>query len=228
MTNTNRRLTILASVLVLVLIVVLIGLTFQQARAEDGVKGIKAKTAEADFSAKYADDATEIQALLDAGKITQAEADAKFAAIGQESAKDGDQKDATMDAVAALIGVDVDTLWLEIKAGNSIADVATANDVDPQTIIDTLVAEWQAKAEPKIHTDALSAEKANEWQSSLSERATAFVNDTAAVFGEKEVEKEKDEIDCDQIGRRIRSAVANGDLSEEDAKAKYAEICGEK
>lgn len=46
-----------------------------------------------------------------------------------------------LEIVADTIGIDVSDLWQELRSGSTIADVAEANGVDPQTVIDALVAD---------------------------------------------------------------------------------------
>lgn len=54
---------------------------------------------------------------------------------------------APLAAAAEVIGIDVETLREALKDGQTIADVAQANGVDPQTVIDALVAKGLERLE---------------------------------------------------------------------------------
>lgn len=49
-----------------------------------------------------------------------------------------------------MIGVTADDLKTALQSGQSIADVATANGVDPQDVIDALVAEATSNMTQRI------------------------------------------------------------------------------
>jgi hypothetical protein len=55
-----------------------------------------------------------------------------------------------LDAAAEVIGITPAELLTELKAGKSIAQVAQAHDVDPQKVIDALVAKGTARLEDAI------------------------------------------------------------------------------
>ena len=78
---------------------------------------------------------------------------------------------------AELIGMDVEALWEAVDSGQSIADVATANGVEPQTIIDALVAEEEALIAEMVAAGELSEEEAAEWNADLISFMTEFVNE---------------------------------------------------
>jgi hypothetical protein len=47
-----------------------------------------------------------------------------------------------LDVIAEAIGIDAETLREELAGGSTIAEIAEANGVDPQVVIDALVAEY--------------------------------------------------------------------------------------
>lgn len=67
-----------------------------------------------------------------------------------------------LEAAADAIGITAEELSTELKAGTSIAQVAEAHSVDPQTVIDALVAEGK--------------ERLAEMEATLPERVTDLVN----------------------------------------------------
>jgi hypothetical protein len=64
----------------------------------------------------------------------------------------------------------------EPGAGKPIAEAAEAHGVDPQGIVDTLVADVQAEIDEKVADGSISAEKAAEWSAGIQERITNYVN----------------------------------------------------
>jgi lambda repressor-like predicted transcriptional regulator len=91
-----------------------------------------------------------------------------------ESAKN---KSAPIDIAADLIGVDVDMLWKAVKNGQTLAEVATANGVAPQTLIDALLAEKQAGIDAKVASGKMTAEEAAEWLAKAEIGVAKYVND---------------------------------------------------
>ena len=80
------------------------------------------------------------------------------------------------EVTAGLLGIDVETLRDELRAGSSIADIAVANDVDPQTVIDALVAEAAGHIDLMVEDERLTDDEAATMQERLTERITARVN----------------------------------------------------
>ena len=91
-------------------------------------------------------------------------------------------------AVAAqTIGIDGDTLFGELLNDKSIADVARENGIDPQKVIDALIAaetEWLTK---QVAEGNLSQEEADEWLKTLPQDVKEFVEETGLL-----------EIDCEE------------------------------
>ena len=80
--------------------------------------------------------------------------------------------------VAETIGITTDELESALRSGQSIAEVAAANGKTAQDVIDVLVADATAKIDAKVASGDLSAERAAELKSNLTERITALVNHT--------------------------------------------------
>lgn len=76
---------------------------------------------------------------------------------------------------ADAIGIDARTLVTEAK-GSSIANVATAHGVDPQVVVDALVAKGQERIDQAVANGKLTAEKAAEISAKLPEKAALVVN----------------------------------------------------
>lgn len=104
-----------------------------------------------------------LQTLVDSGEITTAQRDAIVSALeaarpasadggqlGGAGGRRGGRLGEALGTASTVIGVSVDDLKAALQSGQSIADVATANGVDPQTVIDALVADATADLTQRI------------------------------------------------------------------------------
>ncbi len=64
--------------------------------------------------------------------------------------------------------------------GLSLAQIAAKQSVDPQKVVDALVARWTERIEVRVENGALTTDQATTLKSALQERATSFVDQTAA------------------------------------------------
>ena len=136
----------------------------------------------------------ELQTIIDA--IVQAEMDFvnELENEGEISAEDATEWRNEAEALAAefvneshqspesiaanLLGIPLETVWVELEKGNSIADLAAANNVDPQTIIDAIVADELEFVEQLERDGEISGEEAAEWRAEVAEFATEVVNES--------------------------------------------------
>jgi len=106
---------------------------------------------------------TRLQALVDDGTITIAQRDTVIATLQAARPESGERggrqerqgrraehRQESLATAASVIGVTADELKTALQSGQSIADVATANGVDPQAVIDALVAEATANLTQRI------------------------------------------------------------------------------
>jgi hypothetical protein len=102
-----------------------------------------------------------MQSIVDDGTITAVRRDAVIAVLqaarpdhvegeGGHGGRRGRLLEAGLDTAATVIGIMSDELKTALQSGKSIADVATANGVDPQTVIDALVAEAASEFTQRI------------------------------------------------------------------------------
>ena len=129
-----------------------------------------------------------LQALVDDGTITDAQADAVTEHLVENRPERGDRGDrgdrggrrahpgADGEVVAELIGIDAAELRAALRDGSTIAELADANDVDPQTVIDALVAEAQGHLDLAVENGRLTEDEAAAKSEQLTERITARVN----------------------------------------------------
>jgi hypothetical protein len=78
--------------------------------------------------------------------------------------------------VTKAIGIDRATLRTDLASGKTIAQIATDNHVDPQTVIDALVAAAKTKLESAVTAGKLTSERAAKIEARLPARVTKLVN----------------------------------------------------
>jgi polyhydroxyalkanoate synthesis regulator phasin len=84
-----------------------------------------------------------------------------------------------MVGVAAdTIGVQPSDLANELRSGKSVADVATAHNVDPQTVVQAIVDAGNKKVDEAVTNGKLTPAQGDKIKSRLSDAATKFVNHT--------------------------------------------------
>jgi len=124
--------------------------------------------------------------LVGKGTITQSQADAVQAGVdakrqdhasgpGGGFGRNGSVKE-QFSAVAKQLGMDPKDLLTELRSGKSLADVATAKGVDPQTVIDSLVAAANTKLDEAVSGGKLDQAKADEMKQKLPDRIKELVN----------------------------------------------------
>ena len=84
---------------------------------------------------------------------------------------------ASLDEAATAIGVEPDELRDDLRDGQTIAEVAEANDVETQTVIDAMVAAATARIEEAVDDGRITAEAGTERLADVTERITTFVNE---------------------------------------------------
>ena len=123
-----------------------------------------------------------LEELVTAGTITAEQADAVACHLAEVLPHRGGHfigrgaALATLEEAAAAIGIDVSDLRTALQDGQTIAEVATANGVDPQTVIDALVAAFNVKIDEAVANGRITAEQAAEKKENAPERIAALVN----------------------------------------------------
>jgi hypothetical protein len=114
--------------------------------------------------------------LVANGTITQSQADAVIKAIEDATPKVGGQGGpggrgmgfgfgelrTGLDTAAKTIGIAPTDLMKALASGQSIADVAKARGVDPQKVIDALVADAKAKLDKAVAAGKITQDQANQ------------------------------------------------------------------
>lgn len=83
---------------------------------------------------------------------------------------------AASEAVTDLLGIDQEAIVEQLRAGSPLADIANANGVDTDTLVDTLVAEAQARIDAAIEAGNVEADQVADRLANLEEQITARVN----------------------------------------------------
>jgi hypothetical protein len=127
--------------------------------------------------------------LVDDGTITQDQADAVTDAL--ESARperpfgghDGPGGwigpgwfGGDLSVVAEALGIDEDALRTALQDGQTLAEIAAANGVDVQAVIDAILAEAQTRLDEALADGRIDADELAELQADLTERITDLVN----------------------------------------------------
>lgn len=133
-----------------------------------------------DRAAERAARLTEVlQPLVDAGTITQTQLEAVVTALqeaGPIGGGHGGRGGAHLDEVATALGMTDDELRTELQAGNSLAEIAAAEGVEVQTVIDTLIASATERINAKVADGTITQELADARLAEVTERVTAMVN----------------------------------------------------
>ncbi len=83
---------------------------------------------------------------------------------------------AAIKDAAGVIGIAPKDLAAALKDGQSVAEVATAHNVNPQTVIDKLVTDAGARLDKAVTEGKLTQEKADKAKAALPDRVTKLVN----------------------------------------------------
>jgi hypothetical protein len=81
-----------------------------------------------------------------------------------------------LDEVAKSIGIPTDQLKTELQGGKSIADVARGHNVDPQKVINDLVAAATTRIDDAVKNNKLPQAAADKLKSHLTDAITKLVN----------------------------------------------------
>jgi polyhydroxyalkanoate synthesis regulator phasin len=135
-----------------------------------------------------------LDGLVDDGTLTQAQADAVVDAL-QEARPEHHPGFgpwvrggffalgvSVLDEAADAIGIEDDELLAALSDGQTIAEVAEGEGVDPQTVIDALVAATRERLDDAVADGHIEQEDADERLADVTERITEFVNE-GADFG---------------------------------------------
>jgi len=141
----------------------------------------------------------ELAAEVKAGTLTQAQADAEAATITQRATDQvngtfqgggpghggGGRQEAVTDTsvVADAIGITEANLIAALNSGQTPADVAKANNVDVQVVIDALVKDGEQELADQVTAGTLTQAQADAQKAAVLQRATDQANGTLNAGG---------------------------------------------
>ena len=129
-----------------------------------------------------------LQPLVDDGTITAAQADAVAAQLvanrpeggpggfGGHGGRHGGHRGFDGEVIAGLLGIDADTLRTDLQDGKTIAEIATEQGVDVQTLIDALVTEAQTHLDQAVTDGRLTEDEAANKLAEITAEITDRVN----------------------------------------------------
>ena len=129
------------------------------------------------------DDNTLSQAQIDA--VVKALQDARPAGKGDHRGGKGIGKGTDLSSAATALGVTAEEVRAALKAGQSLADLAASKNVDPQKVIDALMAPITERANAAVTGGKLTQAQADEQLAAAKTRITDFVNGKAPALGER-------------------------------------------
>ncbi|HEU5084843.1 MAG TPA: hypothetical protein VFU14_15995 [Acidimicrobiales bacterium] len=88
------------------------------------------------------------------------------------------------DALTDVLGLDADEIRNRMADGQSLADIAEAEGVDTQAVVDAIVAEHQERLDAAVDAGHLTEEQAAERADDLAEHAADMVERTPMLDGE--------------------------------------------
>lgn len=103
----------------------------------------------------------------------------------ERRAERAERRAAKAQATADLLGIEVDELRAAFDEGQTLADIATANGVDVQTVIDAKVAAKTERISTAVEEGRLTDAEAAEKLAELEERVTTRVNEGRPDRGER-------------------------------------------
>lgn len=96
---------------------------------------------------------------------------------GPREGPGGCHKGPGLEAAATALNMSPDDLRAQLRDGKTIADVARAKGVDPQKVIDAMVAAATQHIDQAVKDGKLTAEQAAQRKQGLSDRITRMVNE---------------------------------------------------
>ena len=131
-----------------------------------------------------------LKPLVDAGTITQAQADAVIAALKADMPERGERGrggkgGAGLEVVAQALGMTADELHTALKGGQTLAQVAESKGVNVQVVVDALVASATNHINEKVASGDITQAEADAKLAELSQRVTDMVNNPRPEGGQR-------------------------------------------
>lgn len=161
--------------------------------APDGAQGTPAAApaGRPDPSARFQEI---LKPLVAAGTIDQSQADAVVKAIVDAGppkggpghggpGRGGPGRGMGLKAAATAIGITPEELRTQLQAGSTIADVARSKNVDPQKVIDAIVADLKAHEQAEVAAGKHTQAEVDQRLADATQRITDMVNGKMPLRG---------------------------------------------
>ena len=112
---------------------------------------------------------------VESGKLTADEAAEKLADLEERITERVNTN--RLQELAELVGTDAPGLREALNNGSTLAEIATANGIDSQTVIDSMVDEVESRLDEKVADGDLTQAEADEKLEAAEARITEKVND---------------------------------------------------
>lgn len=123
---------------------------------------------------------------VESGRFTQEQADeiAERIESGEFVGRQGRRGHGNkLGSLTEALGIEADELRAGFEAGQTLAEIAEANGISSDDLIDTLVTQFNERIDAKLADGSIDAEKAEEIRSNIEERITEKVNSTPGERG---------------------------------------------
>jgi DNA-binding phage protein len=114
---------------------------------------------------------------------------------------------------AKTIGISPAELLKEMQGGHSVADVATAHHVEPQTVVNAIVTGADAKIQQAVTSDKISSAEGAKLEQLVATDAPKFVNATLKQLAHTKLVAGAIDVSAKTIGvtpQALRQAIASG------------------
>lgn len=131
--------------------------------------------------AGWAQDA--LAGLVSDGTITQDQADAVQTALDEARPGRHRLRHLGLDVVAEVLGITEDDLRTALRDGQTIAEVAAAEGVEVQAVVDAVVADVEARLAERVESGDLTQERADEMVAAAADRVPELLERELPGFG---------------------------------------------
>lgn len=129
-----------------------------------------------------------LQSLVDEGTITAEQADAVVARLVEDRPDRGDRGDrgrpghrgfgagVASEALTDLLGLDAQDLHQQLRDGATLAEIATAQGIDTQAVVDELVGELSERLDQAVENGRIEQTEADEKLADVTDRIADVVD----------------------------------------------------
>lgn len=126
-----------------------------------------------------------LQTLVDDGTLTAAQADSVTTHLVENRPDRGDHGDrgrrgpgkfARSEVLADLLGLDADDLRGQLRSGSTLAEIAAANGVDSDTLVEALVAQAVERIDAAVAAERITEDQAADKLADIETRIADKIN----------------------------------------------------